>query len=106
MHASGTHSVYKVVCYVTYDAAETRTTLLFIVVAVSILSEELMEPSKGVMALKGGGLGEARSLSPSSKSSSLFSLPNPPGPMGISQRSSSTDVAFRTSLKADLLVRT
>ena len=37
---------------------ETRITLLFIVVAVGVVSEDFMEASEGVMALEGGGLGE------------------------------------------------
>ena len=65
-----------------------------------------MDASEGVMAPEGGGLGEARSSSPSSKSSSVISLPSPPGPMGIDPRSSSIDVTLSTSLKADLFANT
>ena len=97
---------YNVARYVAYDASETRTTLLFIVVAVSAPSEDLMEDSEGVIVPEGGGLDEVISSSPSSKSSSVISLPNAPGPMGIDPRSSSIDVTFKTSLKADLLANT
>ena len=97
---------YNVARYVAYDVSETRTTLLFIVVAVSALPEDLMEASEGVMAPEGRGFGEARSLSPSSKSSSVILLPSPPGPMDIDSRSSSIDVTFRTSLKVDLFANT
>ena len=38
--------------------SETRITLLFIVVALGVVSEDLMEASEGVMALEGSGLGE------------------------------------------------
>ena len=65
-----------------------------------------MEDSEGVTIPEGGGLGEAISSSPSSKSSSVISVPSPPGPMGIDPRSSSIDVTLRTSLKADLLENT
>ena len=58
------------------------------------------------MAPEGGGLGEARSSSPSSKSSSVISLPGPPGPMGINPGSSSINVTFRTLLKVDLFANT
>ena len=65
-----------------------------------------MEASEGVMAPEGRGFGEARSSSPSSKSSSVISLPSPPGPIGIDPRSSLIDVTSRTSLKADLFANT
>ena len=65
-----------------------------------------MEASEGVMAPEGGSWEEVISSSPSSKSSSVTPLPNAPGPMGIDPRSSSIDVTFRTSLKADLLANT
>ena len=58
------------------------------------------------MAPEGGGSGEARSSSPSSKSSSVILLPGPPGPMGIDPGSSLIDVTFRTSLEADLFANT
>ena len=79
---------------------------VFIVVAVNALSEDLIEASEGVMAPEGGGLGEVISSSPSSKCSSVISLPNALGPMGINPRSSSINVMFRTSLNADLLENT
>ena len=65
-----------------------------------------MEASEGVMAPEGGGLGEAISSSPSSKSSSVISLPSAPGLMGVDPTSSSIDVTFRTSLKANFLANT
>ena len=109
VHGKRTYPVYRkynIARYVAYDVSETLTTLLFIVVAVRAPSEDLMEDSAGVIIPEGGGLGEVMSSSPSSKSSSVISLPNPPGPMGIDPRSSSMDVTFRTSLKADLLANT
>ena len=65
-----------------------------------------MEASEGVMAPEGGSLEEAISLSPSSKSLSVILLPSAPGLMGVDPRSSSIDVTFRTSLKADFLANT
>ena len=47
-----------------YNMSETRITLLFIVVAVGVVSGDFMEAPEGVMALEGGGLGEAGPSSP------------------------------------------
>ena len=63
--------------------SETRITLLFIVVAVGVASQDFVEVSEGVMALEGGGLGEAGVLIPVIEIFVGDLISQPPRPIGI-----------------------